>query len=140
MEIILCSTAGDSRGNPGLGAIGIFITDYSGNMVCEQAQTIGNTTKDFAEYNAVMIALQTLLSIYSEGTKTKQFEVKLEGELAKRQLNAEAQITDPGLVPMFIEIHNMRVASFPNLKFTLIAPAENSIANRLVKEALDAHS
>jgi ribonuclease HI len=138
METILCSIAGDSRGNPGLGAIGISVTDQLGSMVCEEAKTIGNTTKHFAEYNAVMTALQTVLSVYGEGTKTKQFEMKLESELVKKQLNAEAQITDPGLVPMFIEIHNMRVVSFPHLKFTLITPAENKDANRLVKEALDA--
>ncbi len=138
METIICSAAGDSRGNPGLGGVGVYIADTDGVMVSEEAQTIGNTTKRFAEYHAVMLALQTLISLYGEQTKTKQFEILLDSELVKKELNAEALITEPGVVPMFIEIHNMRVANFPNLTLRLVSARENQEAVRLVKEALDA--
>ena len=55
-----------------------------------------------------------------DGSKTreKQFEIRIENELVKKQLNGEEPVHEPGLVPMFMEIHNLRVSSFPNLTFT----------------------
>jgi ribonuclease HI len=138
MKTIICYTDGGSRGNPGPGAIGVYITDAAGAMLREEAQTVGNTTNNFAEYNAVLVGLQTLKSMFGAATKTMQFEIRLDSELVKKQLNAEYQIKEPGLVPMFIEIHNMRVAHFPHLTLTHIPRAQNKEADRLVNEALDA--
>jgi ribonuclease HI len=76
--------------------------------------------------------------MFGAATKTMQFEIRLDSELVKKQLNAEYQIKEPGLVPMFIEIHNMRVAHFPHLTLTHIPRAQNKEADRLVNEALDA--
>jgi len=84
-----------------------------------------------------LIGLQTLKQEYGKATKTMQFEIRLDSELVKKQLNAEYQIKEPGLVPMFIEIHNMRVANFPHLKLTHIPREKNKEADRLVNEALD---
>lgn len=134
----MCYTSGISQGNPGPGAVGVYVTDESGAMVEEAAQTIGNTTHNFAEYNAVLFGLQTLKEMFGANTTTMQFEIILDSELVKKQLNAEYQIKEPGLVPMFIEIHNMRVASFPHLTFIHVPREENTDAMRLVNEALDA--
>jgi ribonuclease HI len=84
-----------------------------------------------------MLALQTLKQIYGKKTKEMQFEIRLDSELVKKQLNAEYQIKEPGLVPMFIEIHNLRVSSFPSLIFTHVRRELNKEADRLVNEALD---
>lgn len=137
MKTIICYTDGGARGNPGPAAIGVYITDEKGVMVREVAQTIGNSTNNFAEYQAVLVGLQTLKQEYGKATKTMQFEIRLDSELVKKQLNAEYQIKEPGLVPMFIEIHNMRVANFPHLKLTHIPREKNKEADRLVNEALD---
>ena len=137
MEKIIAYTDGKARGNPGPSAVGVYIVTEAGELVREIKQSIGNAYNDFAEYYAVLLALQTLEVIYSNTTKTKQFEIRLDSELVKQQLNAESQIKAPGLVPMFIEIHNMRVASFPNLIFTLVPHEENQEAARLVSEVLD---
>lgn len=138
MKTIICYTDGGSRGNPGPGAIGVYITDEAGVMMREEAKTIGNCTNNFAEYNAVMVGLQTLKAMCGDATKTTKFEIRLDSELVKKQLNAEYQIKEPGLVPMFIEIHNMRVASFPHLTLTYVPRTQNKEADRLVNEALDA--
>lgn len=137
METIICYTYGGARGNPGPAAIGVYIVDAGGNLVHELGQSIGNSTNNFAEYHAVMVGLQTLKQLYGKATETMQFEIRLDSELVKKQLNAEYQIKEPGLVPMFIEIHNLRVANFPHLKLTHIPRAQNKEADRLVNEALD---
>jgi ribonuclease HI len=138
MKTIICYTAGSSRGNPGLGAVGVYITDEADTMLCEEAQTIGNTTHLFAEYHAVLLGLQTLLSVCGEVAPTTQFSVRLENEIVTKQLNATLPITEPGLIPMFIEIHNMQIEHFHHLTFSTISPAENQVARHLVSEALDA--
>lgn len=137
MEKIIAYTDGGSRGNPGPAGIGIQIQDESGKVLSEVAQFLGNATNNFAEYTAVMVALQTLKAQFGKNTKDMQFEIRLDSELVKKQLNSEYQIKEPGLVPFFIEIHNMRVASFPNLMFTHIPREKNKEADRLANEAMD---
>ena len=137
METITISVAGGSRGNPGPAAIGVLVCDAAGNMIQEMAEAIGNATNSFAQYYAVMRALQLVKEQYAETTPEIQFELRLDSELVKRQLNGESEIKDPGLVPYFIEIHNMRVSSFPNLDFIEVSKKDNKEAVLLVHEALE---
>jgi len=138
MEKIIIYTDGGSRGNPGPAAIGVYVTDESGAMVTEVAETIGNATNNFAEYQGVLRGLQTVKEKYGKKTKTMDFELRLDSELVKKQLNGEYQIKEAGLVPHFIEIHNLRVSTFPQLTFTHVRRELNKEADRLVNEALDA--
>ena len=138
MKKVICYTGGKSQGNPGPAAIGVYVTDVAGVMMSEAAQSIGNSTTNFAEYQAVLVGLQTLKDILGDASVTTDIEIRLDSELVKKQLNNECEIKEPGFVPMFIEIHNMRVASFPELTFTQISSTENVEADRLVNEALAA--
>lgn len=137
MEKVIVYTDGGARGNPGPAAIGVQVVSENGEVLREVKETIGNSTNNFAEYQGVLRGLETLKQLFGKQTKTMQFEVRLDSELVKKQLNYEYQIKDPGLVPMFIEIHNLRVANFPNLILTHVPRAENKEADRLVNEALD---
>jgi ribonuclease HI len=137
MQKVICYTDGGARGNPGPAGIGVYITDEAGQMLREVAQAIGNSTNNYAEYHAVMVGLDTLKQLLGKETKTTQIEIRLDSELVKKQLNAEYQIKEPGLVPLFIAIHNLRVADFPHLTLTHIPREENTEADRLVNEALD---
>jgi len=138
MEKIYIYTDGGSRGNPGPAAIGVYITDAKGTMVREVAETIGNATNNFAEYQGVLRGLQTVKEMYGKKAKEMEFELRLDSELVKKQLNGEYQIKDAGLVPHFIEIHNIRVSAIPNLILTHVRREKNKEADRLVNEALDA--
>lgn len=137
MEQILINTDGGSRGNPGPAAVGVYITTADGKVLKEVKQTIGNATNNIAEYQAVYTALDTLKQMYGKATKEKDFTLRLDSELVKKQLNGEYQIKEPGLVPTFIGIHNLRVSNFPNLTFVHVPRAQNKEADRLVNEALD---
>jgi ribonuclease HI len=137
MKRVLCSVAGRADGHPGPAAFGVAVVDDAGNMVAEIGRSIGNATADFAAYYAVMAGLQTLVEQFGSGTNDMTVELSLDNELVKKQLNAELPITDPGLVPMFIEIHNTQIVSFPNLSWVLISSDNNSVARLLVNEVLD---
>lgn len=138
MEKVIAYTDGGSRGNPGPAAVGIQIQDEKGKVLKEVAEFLGNATNNFAEYQGVAVALETLKKMYGKKTKEIEVELRMDSELVKKQLNYEYQIKDPGLVPLFIEIHNLRVASFPNLTLTHVPREKNKEADRLVNEALDA--
>jgi len=138
METVTIFTDGGSRGNPGPAAVGAQILDANGKVLKEVSEKIGNATNNYAEYFAVIRALQSAKELFGKRTKELQFELKLDSELVKKQLNSEYQIKDIGLVPHFIEIHNLRVSSFPNLILTHVRRELNKEADRLVNEALDA--
>ena len=137
METIICYTDGGARGNPGPAGIGVYITDSSGAVIEEHAAFIGNSTNNFAEYQAVATALEYLKKRYGKKTKEMQFEIRMDSELVKKQLNHEYQIKEPGLIPLFIEIHNLRVSQFPNLILTHVKREQNKEADRLANEAMD---
>tara|TARA_B100000508_G_scaffold41634_1_gene32504 strand:+ start:70 stop:486 length:417 start_codon:yes stop_codon:yes gene_type:complete len=138
METVTIFTDGGSRGNPGPAAIGVQIVDEKGKVLKEVSETIGNATNNFAEYQGVLRGLQTAKDMFGKKAKDMEFELKLDSELVKKQLNNEYQIKDPGLVPHFIEIHNLRVSHFVNLTLTHVPREKNKEADRLVNEALDA--
>lgn len=136
MQSIVCFTSGDARGNPGPAGIGIVIIEAD-LVIHEEARSVGNATDIFAEYSAVMTCLQLLVEYLKDDSVATDIEIKLDSELVQKQLAHESQINEPGLIPMFIEIHNLRVANFPKLRFTLISSEENKAAVALVNEALD---
>lgn len=138
MQTITIFTDGGSRGNPGPAAVGMQLVDADGKVLQEVSETIGNATNNYAEYFAVVRGLQVAKEHFGKKTRDLQFELKLDSELVKKQLNGEYQINEPGLVPLFIEIHNMRVTSFPNLLLTHVPRELNKEADRLMNEALDA--
>jgi ribonuclease HI len=137
METIIAYTDGGARGNPGPAGIGIQIQDSEGKVLKEVSKFLGNATNNFAEYNGVLVALQTLKAMFGKSTKDMHVEIRLDSELVKKQLNAEYQIKEPGLVPYFIEIHNLRVSNFPHITFVHIPREKNKEADRLANEAMD---
>ncbi len=140
MKKIIVYTDGGARGNPGPAGVGVYVIDSEGNMLFEVAEAIGNATNNFAEYRAVSLALNTLKSRYGKDTKNIEVELRMDSELVKKQLNNEYQVRDPGLVPLFMEIHNLRVSNFPYLTLTHIPREKNKEADRLANEAMDSVS
>lgn len=137
MKKIICYTDGGSRGNPGTCGAGVVVEDETGAVLKEVSQGLGNGTNNFAEYAAVLLALQTLRQMFGKQTKEMEFEIRMDSELVQKQLSGEYQIKEPGLVPHFIEIHNMCVAQFPNLTFTHVEREKNQKADALANEAMD---
>lgn len=136
MESVITFVAGRSQGNPGPAGVGIYITETDGKLVHEAKQAIGNANENFAAYYAVMVALDNLKQIFGDITRDINFELRLDNEFVKKQLNSEIEIKEPGLVPMFIEFHNNRVASFPNITLTLVPKDENIAADKLANDAV----
>lgn len=136
-QSVIVYTDGGARGNPGPSGIGIHITDGEGKTLKEFSKFIGHQTNNFAEYEAVRIALEGLKKMYGTKTKTLSVAVRLDSELIQKQLTGKYQIKEETLWPQYIAIHNLLVSSFPQITFTHIPRSQNSVADRLANEAMD---
>jgi ribonuclease HI len=136
---IICYTDGGARGNPGPAGAGATVTK-DGKTLAELSQFLGNATNNFAEYAAIILALKEVKRRFGNKTKSLHVEVRMDSQLAQRQLSGTYQIKEPGLVPQFIEIHNMRVKDFPHITFTHVPREKNKSADRLANDAMDRKS
>lgn len=137
MEKIIAYTDGGSRGNPGPAGAGAYITDAHGKVLAETSEFLGNATNNFAEYYAVILCLETLKKMFGKKTKEMAFEIRMDSELVQKQLSGIYQIKEPGLVPQFMAIHNLKVANFPHIAFRHVRRENNKDADRLANEAMD---
>lgn len=109
---------GSAEANPGPASIEVRVLDAEGASVVELAESIGNATPEYATYFAVVKGLQAAAEHFSDQTATLACTLQLSDAVVARQLNGAEPITNPGLVPFFIEVHNLRVTQFPQLTVT----------------------
>ncbi len=128
---VIIYTDGGARGNPGPAAIGVVIGDK------RYAERIGKTTNNVAEYQAIVFALKKAKQLLSKKEAAQSLiEVRSDSELVVRQMNGIYKIKESSLTPFFIEAWN-RKQDFASVSFVEIPREENSVADRLVNEALD---
>lgn len=138
MSDYICYTDGGSRGNPGPAGSGAYITDGNGKMLKEATQFLGTTTNNVAEWNAVVLALETLKKIVPKAKrKTVHVEIRMDSELVAKQIRGEYQMKHPALFPYFIAVWNLKVSEFPNMKITHVPREKNKDADRLSNVAMD---
>lgn len=132
-DTYIIHTDGGSRGNPGPAAIGAVI-ERDGKVVQTISQTIGSTTNNQAEYQAVHAALS-----FVEVQQGKVAEVYADSELVVKQLRGEYKMKNAALAPWFIKIKSLE-NSIGRVHYHAIPREENAAADALVNQALDATS
>ena len=138
-EKIIIYTDGGARGNPGPAGAGAVLTDASGKVIREAHKALGNQTNNYAEYQAVILGLETAKRVIGKDKlSTCEVEIRMDSELVARQLSGEYQIKEETLFPFFIKIWNMQVAGeVPKLKFVHIPREKNKEADRMSNKAMD---
>jgi ribonuclease HI len=129
---VIIYTDGGARNNPGPAGAGAVIID--GEKKIELKKFLGKQTNNWAEYEAVALALS---EAKKRGLGGRETEVRMDSELIVKQLNNEYQIKEETLWPQYMNVHNLIVAHFDTIKFTHIPRAQNAEADRLVNEAID---
>lgn len=138
MEKIVMYTDGGARGNPGPAGAGVFIYNDKGEIIRKAHLFLGKMTNNEAEYQAVILGLDTLKKTFGKDkTKELDIELRMDSELVGKQLRHEYQVKEASLVPLFMKIHNLRVADFPNLNITFIPREKNVEADKLANQAMD---
>ena len=136
-EKIIIFTDGGARGNPGPAGAGAVIFDAHGNEVKAVSKFLGKRTNNWAEYEAVILGLETAQKLFGAKMSEMGVEVKLDSQLVQRQLKGEYRVKEPTLFEQYIRIHNLIVKYFPRIKFTHIPREENARADELANEAMD---
>lgn len=128
---------GGARGNPGPAGAGALIRDERGSAVGSVSQFLGHKTNNFAEYEAVILALETLETLVPETARPKtSVSVKMDSELVVKQMRGEYKVKHPVLKEQYARLAR-RVAAFGSVSFTHVPRAENRDADALANEAMD---
>jgi len=130
---VIIYTDGGARNNPGPAGAGAIIFDGD-KKVTELKKYLGERTNNWAEYEALALALQ---EAKKRGLSGRDIEVRMDSELIVRQLNNEYQVKEETLWPQYVKVHNLLVAHFPQHTFVHIRREENKEADRLVNEVID---
>mgnify|MGYP001617142301 FL=1 len=103
-----------------------------GKRVSDAAKYIGIDTNNQAEYTGIIIGLQKALELGYDVV-----DVRLDSELAVKQLNGQYKVKHPEIAKRFLEVHNLR-SQFRSVKFSHVFREQNVAADALVNETLDA--
>ncbi len=132
MKTFTIFSDGGARGNPGPAAIGAVISSEDGKVLEEISRTIGETTNNQAEYQAIIAGLEAAHALGAEAV-----ECFLDSELVVKQLKHEYKVKNKELAPLFVKVHNLSL-KFKKISYTHVPRERNKEADRLVNEALDA--
>ena len=130
-------TDGGSRGNPGPAGAGAMIRDHLGNSVASVSQFLGIRTNNYAEYEAVILAFETLAKVVGEArVHSTEVGVKMDSELIVKQMKGIYKVKHPVMKAQFARLVEAK-AAFKDVSFTHVPRAENSDADALANAAMD---
>jgi len=128
---------GGSRGNPGPAGAGAMIRDALGNSVASVSRFLGVRTNNFAEYEAVILAFETLAKLVPEKKRVAtEVMVKMDSELVVKQMRGEYKVRHPVLKEQQARLAQA-ASAFGATSFTHVPRAENSDADALANAAMD---
>ena len=132
MKIIIY-TDGASRGNPGPASYGFLIKDSQGKIIFEEGEYLGITTNNFAEYSAVLNALEYVFKNFKKNPMEISFY--MDSKLVVEQLSGRFKIKSLNLIPLILKIKQLE----ENLKVTYqhVRREFNKEADFLANQALD---
>lgn len=133
MNKLTINCDGGSRGNPGPAAIGAVVFNETGEELIRLKRTIGVTTNNQAEYQAVVMALEWIKENYC----TAVVHARLDSELVVKQLKGEYRIKNQELRPLIEHVHQLVRNIGGQVIFEHVRREENKIADLLVNQALD---
>ncbi|MBU6491031.1 ribonuclease HI family protein [Patescibacteria group bacterium] len=128
---------GGARGNPGPAGAGAMIRDHFGNSVASVSQFLGTRTNNFAEYEAVILAFETLAKLIGVGKAgATDVVVKMDSELVVKQMKGVYKVKHPTMKNQYARLIHA-AAAFGTVSFTHVPRAENSDADALANAAMD---
>ncbi|MUL45573.1 bifunctional RNase H/acid phosphatase [Mycobacterium sp. CBMA293] len=130
---VLVEADGGSRGNPGPAGYGavVFSADRT-EVLAESKDSIGVATNNVAEYRGLIAGLEAAASVDADDVG-----VSMDSKLVVEQMSGRWQVKHPDLVPLNREAAAL-ARRFGRVSYTWIPRAQNSHADRLANEAMDA--
>lgn len=104
-----------------------------GKKKVELKKFLGSQTNNWAEYEAVALALTEAKKL---GLAGRSIEVRMDSKLVVEQILGNWKIKEPTLKPQVAKVRAL-LADFPGSRFVYIPREENAEADALVNEAID---
>ncbi len=131
--VVYCD--GGSRGNPGPAAIGAVVLDPSTDpptRVAEVSETIGITTNNVAEYQALIAGL-----VAAAPLRAHRVRVRADSLLMIKQVAGEFRVRQPHLKPLHARVKEL-LRAYDEVDLQHVRRELNTDADALVNAALDA--
>jgi ribonuclease HI len=122
---------GGARGNPGPAGYGVFIEDEAGKVVAELYKYLGRQTNNFAEYSALVAALE-----YAKQHECKALAIFSDSELLVKQIKGVYKVRNEGLIPLFERAKSV-IRTLDSFRVTHVRREQNKDADRLANKAMD---
>src|SRR6201996_4059556 len=122
---------GGSRGNPGPAGFGVYIQDSAGKAVAELSEFLGTHTNNFAEYSALLAALE-----FAINHGHKSLRIVSDSELMVKQMKGQYRVNSPELRPLYDEAKR-RVPKLEHFQIQHVLREKNRHADRLANLAMD---
>lgn len=138
MGKIIINTDGGARGNPGPAASG-FVVRVDGKVIFEKGKYLGETTNNVAEYQAVNLAFGWLKE-KKEELEITSVEFFLDSELVTKQLRGDYKIKNQNLLAIASQVKKQERDLGIPITYNYIPRAQNSLADAVVNQTLDARA
>ncbi len=130
-EILIAHIDGASRGNPGPAAYAVVVTDARGTCVDSISKTLGNATNNFAEYQALLAALE-----YAREHERHKIRIFSDSELLVRQIEGRYRVKNATLKPLHARAMTL-IRALESFSITHVRREQNQQADALANQALD---
>lgn len=125
---------GGSRGNPGEGAIGFAVINSENEEVFRFGKRIGPCTNNYAEYNALIEALEYVVKNRISGNKN--IDIYSDSELVVKQVNNIYKVKSGNLLPLFKKVRCV-IDNDTRIRIMHINREKNRTADWIVNRVLD---
>jgi ribonuclease HI len=129
---VIVNVDGGSRGNPGPAAAAAVIAAPDGEVLGEHSELLGTQTNNVAEYRALLLGLK-----HAQELGASEIEVIGDSELIAKQVNGLYKVKHAAMKPLYLEAM-AALRGFERWKIRTVPRAQNSHADALVNQALDA--
>jgi probable phosphoglycerate mutase len=130
---VVVEADGGSRGNPGPAGYGsvVWTADRS-KVLAESKQAIGRATNNVAEYRGLIAGLDEAAKL-----EATEVAVSMDSKLVVEQMSGRWKVKHPDLIELNATARGL-ASRFERISYTWIPRAQNSYADRLANEAMDA--
>jgi ribonuclease H / adenosylcobalamin/alpha-ribazole phosphatase len=130
---VVVEADGGSRGNPGPAGYGsvVWTADRS-TVLAESKEAIGHATNNVAEYRGLIAGLEEAARL-----KATDVAVSLDSKLVVEQMSGRWKVKHPELAELNARARAL-ASRFETISYTWVPREQNSHADRLANEAMDA--
>jgi ribonuclease HI len=130
---------GASRGNPGESAIGFVVHGRSGEEIVRFGRRIGSRTNNYAEYAALVEALEYVLAHRGDLADEGPLTVSSDSQLLVLQMKGTYRVKSGNILPLYQRARELE-QELGGAQYRHVKREENKTADWIVNRVLDEKS